>query len=81
MKGRGCPECKNRGYKGRVAIVEVMPLSREIRELVAANAPADEVRKAALARNMQPLKESGLAKAKRGETTLEEVLRVCLDEA
>ena len=41
----------------------------------------DEVRKAALARNMQTLKESGLAKARRGETTLEEVLRVCLDEA
>ena len=80
QRGRGCPECKERGFRGRIAIVELMRVTKAIGELVAAKASADAVREAALAQNMQTLKQSGLAKARRGQTTLEEVMRVCLDE-
>ena len=79
-KGKGCGECKDRGYRGRTAIVELMRLDADLRDLVAQNAPADRIREAALARGMQTLKQSGLAKAMRGETTLDEVLRVCLSD-
>jgi type IV pilus assembly protein PilB len=80
-KGKGCAECKDRGYRGRVAIVELMKMDRAIRDLVAQNATSDAIRDAALARNMQTLKTSGLKKAQRGITTIEEVLRVCLDDS
>ena len=79
-KGRGCGECKDRGYRGRMAIVEIMRMTAELRDMVARNLPADAIRKAAMAQGMQTLKQSGLAKATRGETTIEEVLRVCLAE-
>ncbi len=80
MKGKGCGECKERGFRGRMAIVELLRMDRDIRDLVANNAPADRIRQAALARGMHTLKQSGLAKAQRGQTTIEEVLRVCLAE-
>jgi type II secretory ATPase GspE/PulE/Tfp pilus assembly ATPase PilB-like protein len=80
QRGAGCGECKDRGYRGRTAIVELMRMDADLRDLVARSAPADVIREAALARGMQTLKESGLAKAKRGQTTVEEVLRVCLTE-
>jgi type II secretory ATPase GspE/PulE/Tfp pilus assembly ATPase PilB-like protein len=80
LRGRGCGECKHRGFRGRTAILELMPLDRALRELVAAGAPTDSLREAALARGMHSLMESGFAKASRGQTTLEEVLRVCHSE-
>jgi type II secretory ATPase GspE/PulE/Tfp pilus assembly ATPase PilB-like protein len=80
MKGKGCGECKDRGYRGRTALLELMRMDAELRDLVARSSPADIIRNAALARGMQTLKQSGLAKAKRGETTIEEILRVCLTE-
>ncbi len=80
LRGRGCGECKDRGYRGRMAILEIMKMDTALRELVASAAPADRIRQAALARGMQTLKQSGLAKAMRGQTTVEEVLRVCLAE-
>jgi type IV pilus assembly protein PilB len=80
MKGGGCGECKDRGYRGRTAILELMKLDRELRDLVAERAPADTLRRCAVAKGMRTLKQSGLAKALRGETTVDEVLRVCLEE-
>ena len=65
---------------GRMAIVELMAMDSVLRDLVARKAPADQIRSEALERGMQTLKDSGLTKAMRGETTLEEVLRVCLAE-
>jgi type IV pilus assembly protein PilB len=80
MKGAGCGECKDRGFRGRTAVLEIMRLDRGLRELVAARASADALRQAAVAGGMRSLKQSALAKALRGETTVEEVLRVCLSE-
>jgi type IV pilus assembly protein PilB len=80
MKGVGCGECKDRGYRGRTALLELMPMDRELRDLVAERASADALRQVATDHGLRSLKKSGLAKALRGETTVEEVLRVCLEQ-
>ncbi|MBI5836774.1 MAG: type II/IV secretion system protein [Candidatus Eisenbacteria bacterium] len=80
LKGAGCVACKGRGYLGRVAIVERMMLTPGLRQLVADNRPADEIRKLALQEGMVTLRQSGLQKAREGSTTIEEVLRVCLSD-
>jgi type IV pilus assembly protein PilB len=75
-RGRGCDECAHTGYTGRLALYEVLPVSDEIRSLVMSRAPADEIRKQAIAAGMTTLRESGLSKVREGLTTIEEVLRV-----
>ena len=72
----GCRSCANTGYRGRLSVNEVMPVSEEIERLTVANAPATELAKAALAEGMVTLRDDGLQKASAGLTTLEEVLRV-----
>jgi type IV pilus assembly protein PilB len=74
-KGRGCARCNNTGYKGRVALFEVMPLTPAIRDLIFTNANATELRKKAIEEGMISLRQSGLTKIKNGVTTVEEVLR------
>lgn len=76
MKGRGCQKCNNTGYKGRAAVLEALPLSEEIRELIMKQAPASDIKTLAVAQGMLTLRQAALARMARGETTLEEVLRV-----
>ena len=74
--GEGCQHCKDTGYKGRTAIFELMVINENIRELIYRNAPLSEIRETAIKKNgMITLKEDGLRKINRGETTLEEVVR------
>jgi len=80
LRGVGCGECKDRGYRGRTALLELMAMDRDLRDLVAERASSDVLRREALAKGMRSLKQCGLTKALRGETTVEEVLRVCLEE-
>jgi type IV pilus assembly protein PilB len=75
-KGRGCAACNNTGLKGRVAIYEVMPVTKEIKELIVQGAQTAEVCKVARDQGMRTLREAGLEKVLQGVTTLEEVLRV-----
>ncbi|WP_084667137.1 GspE/PulE family protein [Thermanaeromonas toyohensis] len=77
-RGRGCQDCNYTGYQGRTAIQEVLVMNEEIRTLVAAKAPATEIKKAAVAGGMVTLREDGLLKASQGLTTVEEVIRVSL---
>lgn len=79
-RGRGCQDCNYTGYQGRTAIQEVLVMNEEIRALVAAKAPATEIKKAAVAGGMITLREDGLLKASQGLTTVEEVIRVSLGE-
>jgi type IV pilus assembly protein PilB len=81
VAARGCPECKNTGYKGRVAIHELLLMTTELRELIARRAPEHEMRHAARAGGMRTLFEDGLAKAAQGLTTLEALLEVVTPEA
>ena len=75
-KGEGCPACNETGYKGRMALYEVMPISKEIRALVVERVTADRIRSVALEKGMKTLREVGIEKAREGITTLEEVMRV-----
>jgi type II secretory ATPase GspE/PulE/Tfp pilus assembly ATPase PilB-like protein len=77
-RGKGCAECKGRGYRGRIAIIEMMRMTTDLRQMVAQNRPADELRKASTDAGMRTLRRSGFEKALDGVTTVEEVLRVCL---
>ncbi len=76
FKGKGCPVCNNSGYKGRVALYEVMPVKDEIKELILEGASAQELKRLAIRLGMKTLRRSGLNKAKEGVTSIEEVLRV-----
>ena len=74
--GRGCKECENTGYLGRMAIMEIIDPTARMREMISAEASEQELRLAAVAAKMTTLGEDGLDKAKAGLTTLEELLRV-----
>ena len=73
-KGKGCNTCSDTGYKGRLALYEVMPVGDEMRELILQGASADEIKKRAVALGMKTLRMSGLAKIANGLTTVEEVV-------
>jgi type IV pilus assembly protein PilB len=72
----GCPNCGFTGYRGRLAVHEVLLLSEEIQRLIVARASSDDIRRQALEQGMIPLRHDGLAKVAAGRTTLEEVSRV-----
>jgi len=76
LAGRGCKECKQSGFKGRLAIHELLQVTDELRELITRRAPEHELRKAARAAGMRTLVEDGITKAAEGLTTLEAVLKV-----
>ena len=75
-KGKGCPVCNGSGYKGRIAIYEVMPIGPELKEMILEGASADELKKTAVRMGMKTLRMSGLTKVKEGVTSIEEVMRV-----
>jgi type IV pilus assembly protein PilB len=75
-KGRGCAACNKSGYRGRIALYEIMPLRDELKEMILEGASADEIKKIAIRLGMRTLRMSGLSKIKKGITTIEEVLRV-----
>lgn len=77
QRGEGCSYCRGRGYQGRLAIIELMRITPQLRQLIAERRPAHEIRRQALADGMTTLRDSGLEKARDGLTTAEEVLRVC----
>jgi type IV pilus assembly protein PilB len=75
-KGEGCPYCKETGYKGRIAIFELMIITDTIRDLISSNITSGKLRETALKEGMCQLKEDGLKKVCEGVTTIDEVLRV-----
>jgi type IV pilus assembly protein PilB len=74
-KGRGCQQCHNSGYKGRIALFEVLDVTDDIKELILVGASALEIRRKAIENGMLTLRESGLEKIRHGITTIEEVVR------
>ena len=75
-KAIGCRSCTQTGFRGRLALNEVMPVSEEIERLTVVNASATEIGRTALAEGMTTLHHDGLGKAALGLTTLDEVFRV-----
>ncbi|MFC2169899.1 type IV-A pilus assembly ATPase PilB [Acidobacteriota bacterium] len=74
-KHYGCNECNNTGYKGRIALYEVMPANGDIKEMILTRAQSNEIKKKAIEQGMITLRQSGLIKIKAGITSVEEVLR------
>lgn len=72
----GCKACADTGYRGRVAIVEVLLVSEEIQRMAVERRPSDEIKALAVEQGMMTLRQDGMEKVKLGMTTLEEVLRV-----
>jgi len=75
-RGRGCEQCKGTGYKGRIGIFELMPVTDKVRDLILAKASSYSVKEAAIEAGMKTLREDALEKILLGLTTLEESLRV-----
>ncbi len=80
FKGKGCPACGESGYKGRIALYEVMPVSESIKELIIKGTTAADLKKAAIKLGMSTLRMSGLTKIREGTTSIEEVLRVTMSD-
>jgi type IV pilus assembly protein PilB len=79
-KGAGCARCQNTGYRGRLAIFEVLQMNNQVRELAFARAPASELRTAAINSGMKTLLEDGRRKIFKGVTTPDEVAKVSQTE-
>jgi type IV pilus assembly protein PilB len=77
--GKECPECRGSGYKGRMAIHELMIMNDEIRSLVMRHASASEIREVARRTGMRTLREDGMRKVALGLTTIEQVVYATVD--
>jgi len=76
IKGKGCRTCSDTGFKGRLAVYEVMELKEELKEFVLNGASSLELKREAMRLGMQTLRQSAFKKLEEGVTTLSEVLRV-----
>ena len=79
-KGKGCDKCNNTGYKGRLGVFEIIVFDDVFREAVLRKAPASELHEIALKSGTKPLVMDGLDKARKGLTSLEEVLSIALEK-
>ena len=77
FKGKGCEKCNRTGYRGRVAIHEMLEVDEKMKRLIGQDADAAAIHRQAVESGMIPMREDGLTKADQGVTTIEEVLRVC----
>lgn len=80
VQGRGCPACKFTGYRGRLAVFEILMVDQAIRSLVVKNASSDEIRRVAVSRGMETLRRNAWQAALEGITSPEEVMRVTPSE-
>ncbi len=77
-QARGCSACSKTGYRGRLAIHEVMTVTEDIERLTVARASGEELTRTAVEQGMRPLRDDGLAKVLLGRTTIEEIGRVVI---
>ena len=75
-RATGCHHCDNLGYKGRIAIVEVLRINNELNEMIAHRAPETEIAIAAKNNGYKPLSVDGISRVISGQTSIEEVARV-----
>jgi type II secretory ATPase GspE/PulE/Tfp pilus assembly ATPase PilB-like protein len=78
--GTGCDRCKGRGYLGRVALIEALPVSETVRRLIIKRASASAIKNQAINEGMKTLRVVGVEKAVEGITTLEEIWRVTSED-
>jgi len=80
MKGKGCTTCNNKGYKGRVALYQIMPITEQIRLGILRGASTDEIKKMSMDQGDKTIRMSGITKVCQGVTTLKEVEGVSIAE-
>jgi type IV pilus assembly protein PilB len=80
FKGKGCDQCSKTGFKGRVALYEVLPVKEEIRELILQGASASEIKREAMRVGMKTLRQAALTKLREGVTTVEEVMKTTVED-
>jgi type IV pilus assembly protein PilB len=80
MKGKGCDICSGTGYKGRIAVYEVMPFSEPLKELVLQGASAIELKAEGIRQGMRTLRMSGISKICGGVSSVEEVGRITAND-
>ncbi|MCC7460607.1 MAG: type IV-A pilus assembly ATPase PilB [Proteobacteria bacterium] len=80
-KGQGCGKCSETGYKGRIAIYEVMPVKEELKEFILNGAATSEIKREAMRLGMKSMRQSAMSKLEDGRTTLEEVLRISVSDS
>jgi len=78
-KGKGCDRCRHTGYRGRIAIYEILPFSNPIKELTGQRAPSTKIEQKACELGMKTLRDAGCERIWDGTTTFEEILRVTTD--
>ena len=78
FRGQGCATCNNTGFKGRVALYEVMRFTDDLKELVLQGASTAELKTAAIRAGMSTLRMSGIHKVSEGISTPEEIMRVTM---
>ncbi|ERM91664.1 type II secretion system protein E [Caldanaerobacter subterraneus subsp. yonseiensis KB-1] len=79
-KGKGCPVCNRTGYRGRIPIYEIMPVTSDIRELINAKVSSDVIEEKAIKNGMKTLRESARKLILQGKTTVEEMVRLTYEE-
>jgi type II secretory ATPase GspE/PulE/Tfp pilus assembly ATPase PilB-like protein len=79
-KPAGCESCRYTGFRGRTALHEVVKINEPLRRRIVAGASANELKREAMRAGMRPIRWDGWEKVKRGETTIEEVLRVTIED-
>ncbi len=79
-RGKGCPQCKNTGYKGRVGIFELLEMDESIRQVISTIADSTSIKKAAVQSGMRELKYDCAQKVLDGITSLDEMIRVVMTE-
>lgn len=78
--GAGCSNCANTGYRGRLAIYEVLPIKDEMKDLILQGASAHEVKREAMRLGMLTLRQSGILKVLGGQTSIDELIRVTFED-
>jgi general secretion pathway protein E len=78
-KGRGCPECLNTGFLGRIGIFELLTLNSKIRHMVQEKASSEEIKAEAIKDGMLTLRQDGISRALAGDTSLSEIMRVTIE--
>ncbi len=80
MKGKGCTTCNNKGYKGRLALYQIMSVSEQIRTGILRGASTDEIRKMSIEEGVKTIRMSGHTKVAQGITTIDEIEGVSVEE-
>lgn len=79
-KAKGCKECNDIGYKGRIAVYEIMEVDREVRELIAKNENSDTIKDVAIKNGMKTLRMNCARLVKNGTTTIDEMLKIAFSK-